>query len=164
MSRSEAQTPPTTREQFVGRLAGLCLKSGLSGFPRKSSDRHILLKSVALTLDKTKGYTAGEIDERLIFWLTNIARSIDFDHVSLRRDLVDERYLERDKRGRSYRVSAGRQGMFAPEVEDVDVYESIGVALKLIKLRRRQYMQRQSRAPEPLRSQGRAMNAILGEP
>ena len=77
------------REEFVSRLIDLCLKSGMAGFPRKLRDRHILLKSVVLTLDVAKGHTEREIDDRLQFWLTDVARAIDEDRVSLCRLLVD---------------------------------------------------------------------------
>jgi hypothetical protein len=46
------------REYFVKRLAILCLKSGLSGFPKDETDRHILLKSAALTFDPSRAYSS----------------------------------------------------------------------------------------------------------
>ena len=85
---------PITRDEFSARLADLCLKSGLTGFPRKSRDRHILMKSVVLTLGGSRRYDEREIDDKLIFWLTDIAHSMDFDHVSLRRELVDAGRLQ----------------------------------------------------------------------
>jgi len=97
---------PIAREEFETRLAELCLKSGVAGFPRKHKDRHILLKSIVLTMEQGREYPEADVDERIIFWLSDVARSIDFDHVSLRRWLVDERYLERDDAGSVYRVSA----------------------------------------------------------
>ena len=125
------------------RLAELCLKSGLTGFPRKHRDQHILLKSVALTLDSARRYTESEIDDKLLFWLNDIARSIDFDHVSLRRMLVDERYLVRERSGSSYIVNSARgiQAEFELEVDEVDVYESIGVSTKLIQQRKQAHLQ-----------------------
>tara|TARA_B100000949_G_C13896492_1_gene290893 strand:+ start:138 stop:461 length:324 start_codon:yes stop_codon:yes gene_type:complete len=59
----------------------------------------LCLKSVVLTLNETSEHAESEIGDRLIFWLSDIAQSIDLDHVSLRRRLVDERYLEREKSG-----------------------------------------------------------------
>ena len=133
-----------TRSEFETRLAELCLRSGLTGFPSKKRDQHMLLKSVVLTLNETSQYGEPEVDDRLIFLLSDIAQSIDLDHVSLRRWLVDEGYLERDKSGTVYRVSdAGlRQGMFEPDVDEVDVYESIGASMKLVQQRKEEYSQR----------------------
>ena len=52
--------------------------------------------------------------------------------------------MERDKSGTVYRVSdAGlRQGMFEPDVDEVDVYESIGASMKLVQQRKEEYSQR----------------------
>ena len=135
-----------SRSEFEARLAELCLKSGLAGFPSKNRDQHILLKSVVLTLNETSEYSESEIDDRLIFWLSDIAQSIDFDHVSLRRGLVDEGYLQRDKSGTVYRVSDSgpRQGVFDADIDGVDVYEFIGASMKLIQRRKEEYSQRQT--------------------
>ena len=121
-----------TAEQFRARLRD---------FPRKRRDQHILLKSVALTLDPIGTYTERAITDKLIFWLTDIGQSMDFDHVSLRRLLVDEGYLMRDNAGTEYRV--GRQGScevgFEAEVDDLDVYAEIGVGKKALLDRKRRY-------------------------
>ena len=131
-----------TAAEFSKRLAGLCLTSGLAGFPRKERDRQILLKSVVMTMDRTLEYTEPEIDDRLIYWLTDIARSVQFDHVSLRRLLVDYGYLYRDSAGSSYRVvPAGRGGVvFDAEVDELDVYSVIGAAMKAAQDRKRKFV------------------------
>jgi hypothetical protein len=121
-----------TVEQFEERMAELCLRSGVAGLPRKPRDRHILLKSVVLTLDRDRDYTEREIGDKLAYWLVDIYTSADLDHVTLRRLLVDTGYLERTADGSSYKVAdpASAEGMFVPEVDTVDVYEAIGRALK----------------------------------
>ena len=139
---------PIAREEFETRLAELCLKSAVAGFPRKHKDRHILLKRIVLTVDVGRDSSEAEIDERIIFWLSDVARSIDFDHVSLRRLLVDERYLERDDAGSVYGVSASgavRQ-TFEPDVDRVDVYESIGRGMKQIAQKKEAYTQGPNRS------------------
>ena len=132
---------PVSRDEFDRRLVELCLTSGLTGLPRKRRDQHILMKSVVLTLDAKRRYTEREIDDRLAFWLADIARSIDLDRVSLRRLLVDESYLKRSRDGSSYWVgpSAQRQELFEADVDETDVYRAIGVGMKLIQQRKRQY-------------------------
>lgn len=127
-----------TAEDFSSRLIDLCLKSGLTGLPRKARDRHILLKSVVLTLNADRRYTEDNIDDRLQFWLTDIARSIDLDRVSLHRWLVDEHYLEREKDGSAYWVapSGPSHELFEPEIDAIDVYETIGAGLKTIRQRK----------------------------
>lgn len=133
-----------TADEFKTRLAELCLKSGVMGFPRKSRDRHILLKSVTLTLDAGREYTEPEIADRLAFWLVDIGRSIEFDHVSLRRQLVDTRYLYREADGSRYRVAdpGPARELFAPGVDSVDVYEAIGLAMRTEARKRQQHLRR----------------------
>ena len=124
-----------TADEFKTRLAELCLKSGMVGFPRKSRDHHILLKSVNLTLDAGREYTEPEIDDRLAFWLVDI---------SLRRQLVDSRYLDRGADGSSYRVAGPgpARELFAPDVDTVDVYEAIGLAMRTDARKRQQHTRR----------------------
>jgi hypothetical protein len=103
---------------------------------------------VALTLDRDREYTEREIDDRLIFWLTDIARSIDFDHVTLRRMMVDERYLRRDNPGFSYWVAIPEQAEaeFDGRVEDIDVYRSIGMSMKRIQQRKQTHLRSEGRS------------------
>ena len=133
---------PIGSDEFIGRLVDLCLKSGLKGIPRRARDQHILLKSVVLTLDSTREYTEGEIDDKLAFWLSDIARSIDLDRVTLRRWLVNEEYLTRERDGTRYRVSIPVQGQvrFEAGVEDIDVYKAIGRGMKSIEQKKREYL------------------------
>ena len=112
-----------TANEFKKRLFELCSLSGLSGLPRKSRDRHILLKSVTLLLDKTREYSEGEINQELQSWLTVVGSSIGLDHVELRRRLIDHEYLGRCKDGSRYwvAVSSRQQMEFEREIEGVDV-------------------------------------------
>jgi hypothetical protein len=112
-----------TADEFKKRLFELCSLSGLSGLPRKSRDRHILLKSVALLLDKTQEYSEVEINQELQGWLTDVGRSIELDHVELRRRLIDHEYLGRSKDGSRYWVAVWSrlQMAFEREIEEVDV-------------------------------------------
>lgn len=131
------------RDEFAARLVDLCLKSGLTGLPRRSRDRHILLKSVVLTLKTGEEYSESDIDDRLAFWLVDVGRSIDVDRVSLRRSLVDEGYLKREKDGSRYMASSEGKStgsLFEPEVDGVDVYEAIGIGMKQIQEKKRQHL------------------------
>ena len=132
------------RDEFQTRLVELCLRSGVTGFPRKQRDRHILLKGVALTMDRARGYTEAEVNDLLAFWLSDVGRSVHFDHVSLRRLLVDEGYLHRDGAGSEYRVQPAGSGElgFDTDVENLDVYRLIGLGMKAARERKHRYSER----------------------
>ena len=148
---------PIPCDQFKKRLVDLCARSGLSVLPRKYRDRQILLKSIVLTLSTEEEYTEREINEKLRLWLRNIGRCLDLDHVTLRRHLVDEGYLERDKDGSRYRVCVSGQSrtMFEPAVEDIDVYEVVRVGEELIEQRKQDYLQRQVSSSEMIEKRAR---------
>lgn len=116
-----------TAHEFKDRLVKLCVHSGNSGLPRKQRDRHILLKSVALTLERTAEYTETEVNDRLQWWLNEVGRSIELDHVRLRRHLVDAEYLGRSKDGSRYWVAdlSRNQYLFESDVEELDVHELV---------------------------------------
>jgi hypothetical protein len=131
-----------TINEFNKRLVDLCVRSGLSGLPRKRRDRHILLKSVALTLDKTAEYTEPEINQKLMDWLRDVGASLRLDYVELRRHLVNEEYLGRAKDGSRYWVamSSRRQIPFDSDIEASDIRSLIAEARSDVEIRRRRYL------------------------
>jgi len=46
-----------SRSYFIKRLIDLCLRSGLSGFPKNNRDQYILFKSAVLIIGKAGIYT-----------------------------------------------------------------------------------------------------------
>ena len=113
-----------TLREFQERLVNLCVQSGLKGLPRRKRDQHIILKSVILTFDKTEEYTESGVNQRLQTWLNEVGRSLDLDHVRLRRHLVDAEFLGRSKDGSRYWVAvfSRNQVPFDSEVDAIDVY------------------------------------------
>jgi hypothetical protein len=103
---------------FSKRLARLCLSGATTGLPRSSQDRHILLKSMQLSFKRTTNYSEADVNHLLDRWLSDVAPSLESDHASLRRALVDYGYLERSADGRTYRV--GDAGDFDPAVAELD--------------------------------------------
>ena len=132
-----------TAHEFSKRLTDLCVKSGISGLPRKRRDRQILLKSVTLTLDRTADYTEQEINQKLTDWLGEIGTSLRLDHVELRRRLVDEENLGRARDGSRYwvAVSSRRHIPFDPDIEATDVRRLVQEGRTEIESRRRSYFQ-----------------------
>jgi hypothetical protein len=110
-----------TLEEFVERLCRLGSDRGPRGFPRRSRDREILMKSIVLGLDADRVYSEPQINAKLQAWSREVAPAIAVDHVTLRRLLVDHGHLERTADGRAYRVGfPPRAVAFALAVYDLD--------------------------------------------
>jgi len=133
-----------TKDEFKKRLADLYARSGALRLPRRQRDRHILLKSIALILDKEREYTQPEINSAIGSWLSYAAREIKIDHVWLRRQLVDAGYITRDKRGKSYQLSNDYMNRitFEPSIDEIDPYGVIRNAYKEIEQRKNLYKQK----------------------
>ena len=131
-------------QRFCKRLIELCLSSGVTGLPRNPESRLLLLKSVALTLDRDVRYSEKELDKRLQSWLDQIGSSIQLDHVNLRRCLVDEGFLERTTDGSAYWMGADPTGaqLFDASVEECDPYQTILSGKSLRERRKLEYLER----------------------
>jgi hypothetical protein len=115
-----------TLDEFVERLCRLCADPVTRPFPRARRDREILLQSIVMLLDSTRTYEEREINEILKAWRRDVAPSIETDHVTLRRTLVDYGRLERTATGSSYRVAfPQRMTAFELGVYDVDLKGTI---------------------------------------
>jgi hypothetical protein len=135
-------TTPMTREQFIQRLASLCLRSGLSGFPKDALDQQILLKSATLLVPNQGPFSEAEIGQVLQHWLDQVCPIQNFDRVSLRRWLVDTGYLARTSDGAAYTIQDGpaQAALFRPEVAQVDVVAEMTAARDEMERRKAQYL------------------------
>lgn len=126
--------------EFEERLAVICLGGAGSVFPRRLRDRHILYWTIIKTLDPSKRYSEGEVNEVLQQWLLDIGTCLDIDHVTLRRYLIDELYLFRDANGAEYTVNpAGRSNFeFEESVAGIDPFVVIQSARDRVAERKRQ--------------------------
>jgi hypothetical protein len=113
---------PITVDQFTARLGAICARESQSGLPGKQADRLIVLKSVIMTMEPGRTYTAVEMTEAMKRWMATVGPGLGTDHATLRRELVDSRLLARDADGTSYWIlSPGpRDGDFAPGVSALD--------------------------------------------
>jgi hypothetical protein len=128
-----------TADEFTQRLASLCLGGGHS-FPRKTRDLHILLAAATLWMEAGAVYTELEVNEGLGDWLDRACPALRVDVVSLRRELVDHLYLDRDDSGTHYSPGAGPAGWrFADEVADVDPVDVLMKARAEREARRREH-------------------------
>ena len=115
-------------EHFKKRLIDLFVRSRQESLPKKFEDRHILLKSIVLLhLETEQAYTEREINAAIQGWMMTIGCDMRVDVFSLRRELVDRKYVTRDKRGACYEVVLDGYGnsLFAPEVNEIDVMDVV---------------------------------------
>lgn len=128
-------------DEFGKRLAALCLKRGGGGMPKRQRDQHILLKSIALMLNRDTVYAETELNLRIQSWLDAIGQEIQIDHVSLRRHLVDEGYVVRDPAGANYRpVSDTHSEMFDPSIDELTPHSIIDDAMQVREERKRRFL------------------------
>lgn len=75
--------------------------------PRRPRDRWIVLHALASSLPKDRALSEKEVNAAIQAWLGGQGKTFYIDHVSLRRELVDGGFLERDPAGHSYTRSDG---------------------------------------------------------
>jgi hypothetical protein len=125
--------------QFADRFVSVVL--GGHGFPKRDLDRHILFISATLGLDPQRRYTEAELNAELIRWTACFGSSIDLDHVSLRRFLVDERYVRRDSAGSWYELATTSWPYtFDPAIKALDLEALLDEARRDRELRKQRYL------------------------
>jgi len=139
----------TSLEDFIERLCRLGADRGPRGFPKKHSDREILMKSILMDLDSSRHYSEAEINDLLIAWNREVAPAIETDHVTLRRHLVDYGHLERTADGRAYRVGFP-PGMvaFDVEIDEIDLRATIAAFIDHTEQRGKEHARRRSAAAQ----------------
>ena len=105
-------------EEAARRLRALTSGGVGPGLPRRRRDQWILLYTASCALP------SGPLDERslnemLKAWLVGLGPRVDLDHVSLRRALVDDGFIERTPDGGRYLRSRAheRHVVFRPAEE-----------------------------------------------
>ena len=128
-----------TASQFVDRFVALTLAG--RELPKKQLDRHILLISSILKLEPGRQYSEKEINEELQIWIIRFGRSFGLDHVTLRRYLVDEKYLARDSAGGTYALAAeGLPYTFDQSIRELDLEKLVSEAKQARELKKQQYL------------------------
>ena len=134
-----SSTTKIDRITFERSLSAICLNRGSVGLPRKQRDLQILLKSIVLTLDPQTEYSEKEFNDAILDWLERVGCHIESDPVTLRRWLVDERYVSRDAGGQVYVANPQNNSrLFEPEVDKVNPLKVIQIGIaKRIERRKR---------------------------
>lgn len=133
-----------TREIFIKRLVDLCVRSGLTDFPKNEADQHILMKSMVITMDPTVTYSEKEINRALGTWIDEVGQIKNIDFGTLRRWLVDSGYLTRSRDGSTYHVSSSvpNSPVFEDAVNGINPAEAIIQGRAEIERRKMEYMQK----------------------
>jgi hypothetical protein len=128
-----------TASQFTDRFVSLVLAG--RELPKKQLDRHIVLISAILKLKPGRSYSEKEINEQLHLWVIPFGRSFGLDYVTLRRYLVDEKYLVRDPAGGTYELATGGLPYtFDDSIRELDLVKLVVEAKQARELKKQQYL------------------------
>ena len=131
--------PEIEVSEFKDRFTALIM--GGLGFPRRELDRHILFVSAALGLEPGRAYTEGELNDQLRAWTVPFGEAVQLDHVTLRRHLVDEGYLQRDSAGASYELTTtGWPYTVDASIRTLDLEALVSEGRQARALRKQQYL------------------------
>lgn len=133
-----------TAEEMADRLAALCTGGDLTGLPRRERDVAILLASATFWMEQGAVYKESEVNEGLALWLETVCPPLRLDSVTLRRELVDRAYLNRDDSGTHYSPGTGpATWRFEDDVAELDPAEVVAGAITLRADRKRAHLQSQ---------------------
>lgn len=115
------------RETADRALKRLLANGPLTAIPRRPADQNLLAALAASRFDASRDYLESEVNERLADWLQSISDPSGIDHVTLRRLMVDARFLTRTRSGSEYRINRGKAGEIeaAKAIEPSDVLAEI---------------------------------------
>jgi hypothetical protein len=112
--------------------------------PKKPLDRHIVLISAILGLKRSRKYSEKEINAELQRWVILFGQRYGVDHVTLRRYLIDERYIVRDSAGTAYQLGALETlpVTFDATLQNLDLAVLITGAKAACELKKQQYLKK----------------------
>ena len=74
-------------------------------WPKRSADRLLILLSIAACFDFDNAhYREVDVNDLIMTWNAHFGSHLNVDHITLRRELVDARILERSADGGTYSV------------------------------------------------------------
>ena len=95
-------------EQVLSVVKRLVNAGPLALLPKKRSDQTVLFALACAQFESARVYREDEVNEKLQAWLERFTSPITMDHVSFRREMVDDYFLLRDAAGAAYRVNGPR--------------------------------------------------------
>ncbi|MGB0386548.1 MAG: DUF2087 domain-containing protein [Ardenticatenaceae bacterium] len=135
-----------SEQQFKTSIAKMFGRGHLAKFPKRHQDQLIFFGAAALHLAGEPTYTEKEINRTLMAWLTEMQADNVIDYVTLRRSLVDFRFVERDRVGREYTVAESDLAtVFEKSIFTLDLHTIIEQAQAEREARRRKWEAAQAR-------------------
>jgi len=101
---------PYDAERIHGALKRLLANGLLAHLPGKEEDLDILLALATARFTGGTRYREVEVNDVLRRWLETFCSPGGVDHVTVRRCLVDARYLRRDRAGSTYEMQQEKLG------------------------------------------------------
>jgi hypothetical protein len=131
-----------TAAQFRERFTSLYFSG--QDLPKKPLDRQIVLISTILGLDRSRKYSESELNGELQKWVLQFGKRYNVDHVTLRRYLIDEKYLVRDSAGGTYELAIREAPLdtFDATLENLDLAALIAEAQAARELKKQQYLKK----------------------
>lgn len=115
------------REMARRALKRLLANGPLTAVPKRPTDQELVAALAASRFDASRSYRESEVNAQLANWLRAISEPFGIDHVTLRRLLVDLRFLTRSSSGSMYRINIERIGEIegVMDIEPADVLADI---------------------------------------
>ena len=112
---------PLDSDDVRAVLARMLNGGPLDHLPTRRGDAEVLLALASAAFESGRVYREVEVNDRLTQWLDGFAAPGMVDHVSLRRRLVDQRYLLRNPAGAAYRVNREKTAeRLSPAAQSID--------------------------------------------
>jgi hypothetical protein len=128
------------RQKIRQALKRLLANGPLTGLPKRQADQELLLQLAASRFEAHRTYRENEVNELLRNWLQTFCAPFGIDHVTLRRCLIDARFLTRDAPGSMYRTGSRKSGeRTADAAIDLEPGEVLAELLRERQTRKRQH-------------------------
>ena len=99
---------PIAKDEALKALRRMLANGPLTDLPRNRPDQVLLFALAAGRFEAGRTYDEKGVNEVLRGWLEGASVPFGVDHVTVRRCLVDARFLVRDKAGTGYQVAPSR--------------------------------------------------------
>ena len=122
----------------LGKILGVGVPITL---PKQNADQLVLMGAAALGLDPARHYDEKGLNTALADWLHTFSRPGGLDHVSLRRYLIDFRFVARESDGSAYWVDRAELAQeFEPPIFELDPKDIVQQVKDEQATRRRQWL------------------------